>query len=252
MKKIFLSIVVPSFNEVNNLERGCLESFFKYLKNCHFNYEVIFSDDGSTDQTCELLTQIIKKNPQCSLLVNQHRGKGPTVISGLKKAQGKWVLFTDFDQSTPLQEFNKFKPYLKEDFQVIIGSREISQAKRQKEPFYRHFMGRMFNFLVQVLAIPGVLDTQCGFKVFNQEVLTKILHKITIYQVKKNRQDAYTGAFDVELLYLARKFNFRLKEVAIVWRHYKTNRVNPLKDSIRMLIDIFKIKLADWAGKYDD
>jgi glycosyltransferase involved in cell wall biosynthesis len=251
MKKIFLSVVVPSFNEMKNLERDCLNSFFEYLNSVDFDYEVIFSDDGSTDQTTEYLKKIIQENKKCCLLENEHRGKGPTVIAGLKKAKGEWVLFTDFDQSTPLNQFESFRKFLDSN-QVVIGSREIGQARREKEPLYRHLMGRCFNLLVQILAISGILDTQCGFKVFNNQVLAKILNKITIYGENKIRKDAYTGAFDVEMLYLTRKFKFKIKEVPILWKHYETDRVSPIKDSLRMLIDILRIKKADFLGKYND
>lgn len=251
MKKVFLSVVVPSFNEIKNLKRGCLDSFFTYLKSVDFSYEVIFSDDGSSDETLKYLEKIIQKNKNCQILKNKHKGKGPTVIAGLRKAQGEWVLFTDFDQSTPLNQFENFRNHLN-DNEVIIGSREIGKARREKEPFYRHIMGRGFNLLVQFLAIPGILDTQCGFKVFNKKVLDKILDKIVIYGENKTRKDAYTGAFDVEMLYLTKKYNFKIKEIAISWQHYETDRVSPIKDSLRMLLDILKIKKADFLGKYDD
>ena len=247
--KPYLSIVLPSYNELKNINRGVLDQVWDFLKNYKKDWQLILSDDGSTDGSLEELAKFAKKDKRIKLLKNPHRGKGPTVSAGMLAAEGDWRLFADFDQSTPLKEVEELLKYT-DKYDIIFGSREIIGAKRDKEPFYRHLMGRGFNFLVQVLAVPGMLDTQCGFKLFSAKASKTLFPKLYIYSGDRERQDAFTGAFDVELLYLAKKYNFTMREVAISWQHYKTDRVSPIKDSLLMFMDILKIKLADWSGKY--
>jgi len=250
----FLSIVIPSFNEVHNIGRGVLEEVADYLKTAPYTWEVIFSDDGSLDGTTDRIEAFIEKyngilTGQLRLLKNIHAGKGPTVQSGMLAATGKWRLFTDFDQSTPLKEIDRLLTFTK-DFPIVIGSRQAKGAQRRREPLHRHLMGRSFNLLVQTLAIPGIHDTQCGFKLFSGEVTEKLFTLMHVYGKQEERQDAFTGAFDVELLFLARKFGFLIKEIPIEWHHNHTDRVSPVKDSLRMLRDILKVRLADMRGVY--
>lgn len=250
MKQPFLSVVIPSYNEQKNLERGVIEQLLGYLQKQDYEWEVIFSDDGSTDKTLEELSKYAGQYPNVYLLRNIHAGKAPTVKAGMLEARGVWRLFTDFDQSTPLSEVENLFAYTKQDYEVVIGSREIKGARRDKEPLYRHIMGRGFNLLVQLMAVPGIDDTQCGFKLFSATAAEKLFNSLRVYGEQKHRTDAFTGAFDVELLYLARKFKFKIKEVPIIWKHTETNRVSPIKDSLRMLRDILKIRIADFQGAY--
>lgn len=245
----FLSVVVPSFNEKVNLNRDVLTQLIDYLKDQSYSWELILTDDGSTDGTLSALETFAKQHPQVRVVANRHAGKGPTVTAGMLAAQGQWRLFTDFDQSTPISEVEKLLTFNK-DYQVIFGSREIAGATRTKEPFYRHLMGRGFNWLVQLLAVPGVQDTQCGFKLFSAQATEQLFNKLYVYRPKSGRPDPFTGAFDVELLFLARKFGFASKEVPISWQHHATDRVHPIKDSVRMLWDILRIRLAALTGKY--
>ncbi len=245
----YLSVVIPSYNELANVQRGVLESVAEFLATQPYSYEVILTDDGSTDGTTEILAAFAKKNPHFRLLANPHAGKGPTVKSGMLLATGSWRLFTDFDQSTPLSEVTKFLTHTSQ-FDIITGSREEVGAQRQKESLLRHVMGRVFNTLVRILAVPGMRDTQCGFKLFSAAATEMLFPKLYIYGGNLVLKDAFTGAFDVELLFLARKNNLKIKEVGVAWSHYASDRVNPLKDSYRMLRDIIKIRLADLGGKY--
>jgi len=246
---IFLSVILPSYNEMKNIKRGVLNVVYDYLKKYPHNWELILSDDGSSDGTKIALKEFAEKDERIKFLANPHRGKGPTVGAGMLAAQGKWRLFSDFDQSTPLNEVESLIKY-SDQYQVIFGSREIIGSQRQKEPFYRHLMGRVFNLVVQTLAVPGMLDTQCGFKLFSQEATTSLFPKLHVYSGKRERRDAFTGAFDVELLYLAKKYKFKIREVPVIWQHHATDRVNPLKDSFLMFLDIMRIKIADLSGKY--
>ncbi|MCL2110627.1 glycosyltransferase [Microgenomates group bacterium] len=249
MSEVFLSVVVPSYNEMKNVERGVLDEILGYLRKQTYTWEVIFSDDGSTDGTADAIEEWIKQQKTKGLAVvhNEHAGKAQTIISGMKEATGEWRLFVDFDQSTPLEEIEKLWKYKDDGYGIIFGSREGEGAKREKEPVMRHIMGRGFNWLVQILAVPGVRDTQCGFKMFLGTTIDYLLPQLKIYTQEKNiKKDAFTGALDVELLLLARKKHIPFKEVEIVWHHHATDRVAPIKDSWRMLVDIIRIRLAHW------
>jgi dolichyl-phosphate beta-glucosyltransferase len=247
-----LSVILPSYNEKKNLKRGVLDEVFLYLSQQSFEWELILSDDGSTDGTLQELEAFAKRSPHITVLANIHAGKAPTVSAGMLAAKGKWRLFSDFDQSTPLREVEKLWPYTQQNIEVIIGSREMVGARRDAESFLRHAMGRGFNLVVQFLAVDGILDTQCGFKLFSQKAAETLFPKLSVYGEQKSRSDAFTGAFDVELLFLAKINNFAIREVPILWRHHETERVSPIKDSIRMFRDIVLIRLAQFQGKYDD
>lgn len=250
----YLSVIIPSYNEMRNIARGVLDDVIGYLREQKYDWQLILSDDGSSDGTLEYLESFVKKQQKefpgkLKLLKNIHAGKGPTVQAGMLAATGKWRLFTDFDQSTPVKEVTELLAF-SDKFQVIIGSREIAGAKRNREPLHRHIMGKAFNLFTQTLAIPGVMDTQCGFKLFSGEATNKIFEKLYVYGRQTARQDAFTGAFDVEALYLAIKLGYKIKEVPIFWQHNQTDRVSPIKDSSRMVRDILYIRLADLQGKY--
>lgn len=249
MSTPFLSVVIPSYNERANLERNVLHEVAEYLKKQSYSWEVILSDDGSTDGTVEALNAFAATHPGFRVLANTHAGKGPTVKKGMLAAAGEWRLFTDFDQSTPIAEIEKLLSFTA-THQVICGSREVTGALRDKEPVLRHIMGRVFNLVVQIFAVPNIQDTQCGFKLFSKAATEQLFPKLSIYGGDKPMKDAFTGAFDVELLFLARKLGFAIAEVAILWRHYKSDRVSPLKDSYRMFRDILRIRVAYLLGVY--
>jgi dolichyl-phosphate beta-glucosyltransferase len=244
-----LSVVIPSYNEKRNLERGVLDEVHTYLKKQSYSWEVVLTDDGSSDGTTQALKDYAADHSGFRVVENIHAGKGPTVQSGMLAATGEWRLFSDFDQSTPLSEVEKLLPFI-DQHPIVIGSREIKGALRDKEPWYRHLMGRVFNLMVQTLAVPGILDTQCGFKLFSAEAAMNLFPALSVYGRAKERRDAFTGAFDVEILFLARKRGFKIKEVPILWRHHETDRVSPIKDSLRMFKDIVKVRLANLQGAY--
>lgn len=249
MEKIYLSVVIPAYNEANNFKKGVLESVDQYLHKQKYRCEVIIVDDGSLDETVELVKTFIKNKKNWRLICSSHKGKAMAVTKGISVAKGKNILFTDFDQATPIDQVEKLLAKVNEGFELVIGSREIKGAKREKEPLHRHLMGKVFNILVRIFVIGDICDTQCGFKLFTKEAVGKIFPKVKVYKERKV-SDAYTGAFDVELLFLAKKNNLRIKEVPILWCHVKTTRVNPVKDSLRMFFDILKIRFYDLVGKY--
>lgn len=250
MGSTWLSVIIPSYNEISNVKRGILDDVLGYLKKQKYSWELVLTDDGSTDGSLEYFQEYKKKYPNIRLLANPHRGKGPTVFTGMIEAVGEIRLFTDFDQATPIQELEKLLPFIDKGYDVVIGSREIQGAKREREPIHRHIMGKGFNFFVKLLTVQGIQDTQCGFKLFTQEATKKLFPNLYIYRPGKKRDDAFTGAFDVELLYIAKKHAMRIAEVPVFWKYAKTNRVNPMKDSLRMFIDLIRIRAADLMGKY--
>lgn len=254
-KQPFLSVIIPSYNEVANFQRGCLERLIPFLEKQNYDYELIFSDDGSTDQTIELLTNFIADNQAKAkhgnliLIKNQHGGKVSAVRNGINRATGQWRLFTDFDQSTDISEVNKLLAFDNQNYDIIFGSRKLDPSQ-VKAKWYRRLIGDSFNILVRLFTGLKICDTQCGFKLFNQRA-SQLFNQLYVYDPERvHETGAFTGAFDVELFYLAQKQNLAFKEVQIKWQHFDTTRVNLVKDSLRMFNDIIKIRLADWRGHY--
>ena len=250
MKQPYLSIIIPAYNELDNFRRGALDKVWEYLEGRSYLWEVIIVDDGSTDGSVKQISKFCQKKKDFKLMGNPHMGKAGTVATGVKAARGKYILFTDFDQATPLSEFEKLRPYLENGYEVAIGSREVAGARREDEPLYRHLMGRGFNFGVRLLTVRGIADTQCGFKAFEGKVAKELFSKLQVYKPTRERA-AFVGAFDVELLFIARKLGYRIAEVPVHWQHVETTRINPVKDSVRMALDVIKIRLYHLLGRYD-
>jgi dolichyl-phosphate beta-glucosyltransferase len=247
---VYLSVVIPSYNETQNLSRRVLDHVLEFLSKQKFHWELILTDDGSTDGTTQELDNFAKQHKNIVVLHNPHRGKGPTVLAGMEAAHGKYRLFTDFDQATPIEEVEKLLPFFEDGFDVAIGSREGQGASRDREPFHRHLMGRVFNASVRIITIHEVRDTQCGFKMFTAAAVNRLFPMLAIYKPTGTRKDSYTGAFDVELLYIAHKLKMKIAEVPVHWHYIDTRRVDPIKDSTRMFIDLLRIRLADLQGAY--
>lgn len=249
MSDILLSVVIPAYNESSNLKNGKLDSVYAYLLSRAYNFELLLVDDGSTDTTLSLLTTFAKKKPQIRVLAEPHRGKAGTVKAGMLAAQGTYRLFTDLDQSTPIEEVEKMLPFFDRGYDVVIGSREVEGSAREKEPIHRHIMGKGFNLLVQTLAVRGIHDTQCGFKIMRGVTAEDLFPRLMVTVAPK--KDAFTGAFDVELLFLARKSGYRIAEVPVMWKHVHSQRVSPLKDSVRMFVQVALIRLAHLLNRYE-
>jgi dolichyl-phosphate beta-glucosyltransferase len=250
MQKPYLSVVIPSFNEQQNIRRGVLEEVAAYLSKQSFSSEIVLTDDGSSDGTLDELYLFAKKHSNVRVFANNHRGKGPTVYTGMTEALGEVRLFTDFDQATPIEEIEKLFPFVHKGYDVVIGSREVEGSRRDKEPFHRHLMGKAFNLFVNLFTVQGIHDTQCGFKLFTAKAVKDLFPLLWVYRPDKSRKDAFTGAFDVELLYIARKKGLHIAEVPVFWKYAKTNRVSALKDSARMFFDLLRIRASDLMGKY--
>lgn len=244
----YLSVVIPAYNEVHNLKKRSLDQVYAYLLSRPYSFELLLVDDGSTDETLSYLHEFSQGKVEVRVLSESHRGKAGTVQAGMLAALGKFRLFTDFDQSTPIEEIDKMLPFFDRGNDIVIGSREVEGALRDKEPWYRHLMGKGFNFVVQILAVRGIHDTQCGFKVFSAKA-TEALFPLLVATTQP-KKDAFTGAFDVELLFLARKKGYRTSEVPVQWKHVKTERVSPIKDSLRMFWQLVLIRWAYLTRRY--
>jgi len=249
-KSPFLSVVIPCYNEERNLQGGALKKVENFLKSKDFSWEVIVVDDESQDKSKEIIKKFLKKTPQFTLIENPHQGKGLTVITGILESKGKYILFTDLDQATPISEIDKVLPWFEKGFDIVIGSRK---EKRVGAPLFRLLMARGFVVLRSLLLnLKGMSDTQCGFKAFKKEVAEDLFKRLKLYGKKKKIKGAMvTAGFDIEILVVAQKMGYKIKEVPVKWRYMETKRVNPIRDSWEGLLDLLKIKLNDIKGKYD-
>lgn len=248
--KPYLTVIIPAYNEEPNFKKGVLDEVSAYLEKQQYTWEVLVVDDGSSDQTAQLAQGYANKHKNIRVIKNPHEGKAATVKKGVEEATGEFILFTDFDQATPLSEIEKLLPYFPE-YDIVIGSRQLPGAKREKEPLHRHIMGIGFNLVVQTIAVRGIWDTQAGFKCFKGNVAKKLFSELKIYGKAKKVHGALVTAFDVELLFIAKKRGYKIKEVPIIWHHVQTSRVSPLKDSARMFRDVVKVRLNDLRGTYN-
>ena len=243
-----LSIIIPAFNEKENLEKGVLEELEKYLNSRKFSYEVLIIDDGSADGSTEFIEKAIKKNQYFKLIKNIHGGKAIAVMTGLLGSKGDIGLFTDMDQATPISELELFLPFFDEGFDIVIGSRR----GRKGAPIIRKFMAAGFSiFRTIVLGLP-FKDTQCGFKAFNRKSIDAIFPQLMGRWKKhlKEKGAAVNAAFDVETLFIAKKMGFKIKEVPVSWHHVGTERVQVIRDSYDAIVDIIKIRINDFLNRY--
>ena len=234
-----ISLVVPAYNE-EKLIVSSLKNILTYMIKNKYNFEVIVVDDGSKDKTKEKVRSIKDKHVKL-LSYKPNKGKGHAVKIGMLAAKGDLLLFLDADLSTPIEEIEKFIPLTK-NYDVVIASRALKESQiKVHQPFYRELIGKVFNKMVQLLAVGGIKDTQCGFKMFTRKAANMIF----------KRQRIYGWAFDVELLFIAKKYRLKVKEMPVTWINEGDSRVSPIKSSIQMFIQIFKINLNNIRGYYN-
>lgn len=246
----YLSIVIPCYNEEENLHRGVLTEVDNFLKKQKFNWEVIISDDESTDKSWTLVEEFIKGKKNYCHLKNNHGGKPFAIKSGLEKTKGEWVLLTDMDQATPIDQLAKLLPYFQSN-DTVIGSRGIY---RKNFPLYRKISSFFFLNFRRLILLPKIVDTQCGFKAFKQEVLKDTFYKLQVFQSKMLIKGWRVSAYDVELLFLISKAGFKIKEVAVDWQDRditKGKQRSFIKESIDMLKEILRVKLNDLKRAHD-
>lgn len=250
----FLSIVIPCYNEEDNLNRGVLFEVFEYLLTKDYSWEVIISDDGSTDKSKDIVEKQIRDFSRCKLLENTHGGKPSALLSGVKSCMGKFVLFTDMDQSTPITDLDKLLLQTTK-YDVVIGSRGMA---RKNFPVYRKLGARVFMFTRKLLILPEITDTQCGFKLFEKSCLTNAFPKLQILKASRNVKGWKVTSYDVELLHILKKDGARIKEVDVEWEDRDARQGNEssltryLRESIDMLKEIITIKRNDLKGTYEE
>ena len=237
MPAIFLSVVIPVYNEEARI-RGTLDRVVSFLAEWHHTWEVIIADDGSTDASPGIIAEFTSLYPNLHALRLPHRGKGWAVKNGMLGAQGEYRLLCDADLSVPIEQVERLLPPKTEGADIAIGSREAAGARRIGEPERRHIMGRAYNMLVRILAVPGVRDTQCGFKCFRGAVTPQLFQDQTM--------DGFS--FDVETLLGARRAGMALKEVGVDWHYREHSKVRPLRDSLAMTCDLLRIRWRYRSG----
>ena len=235
-----LSVVIPAYNEESRLP-STLAVVSEYLAGRGDPYEVLVVVNGSTDRTAEVAKAAAERDANVRLILTSLRGKGRAVKIGVSESQGERVLFCDADLSTPIDEATALADLLDGQYQIAIASREGEGSRRVGEPHRRHLMGRVFNALVRTFAVPDVQDTQCGFKAFTRACALDLF----------GRQTISGFGFDVELLYLARKRGYAVREVPVTWVYRASSRVDPVRDTVRMFGDILRVRLNDWRGRYE-
>jgi len=242
MPEIYLSVIIPAYNEQKRLPKTLTE-VDKYLRGQTYNYEIIVVNDGSKDKTAKVVRELFSEIKNLRLIDDkENHGKGYVVRQGMLEAKGKYRVFTDADNSTSIDQVEKMWPYFKEDYEVVIGSRDINGAKIAiPQSWWRRILGDIFNLIVQMIAgLWGIWDTQCGFKGFTERAVKDIFPKLTIDR----------WAFDVEILVLAKKFKYKIKEIPVTWINEPESKVK-LKGMIKMLKEVFQIKLNSIKGIYN-
>lgn len=248
--KCYLSIVVPAYNEASRLP-ATLERIAEYLSTRDFSYELIVVDDGSKDKTREMVREFQTRFDWLRLLTYDelngrvaNRGKGFAVRQGVLHAQGRDVLFSDADLSTPIEEIERLLPPISRgDCDITIASRALPESNLSvHQPWYREWMGRTFNRFVQRVIHTDIVDTQCGFKAFRGDAAKRIFRLAQI--------DGF--GFDTEILWLAQKFNLRVREIPVTWHHKDDSRVNPLSAPFSMMSELVQVRLNDLRGAYEE
>jgi len=237
-----LSIVIPCYNEALRIKSTfkCIES---YIKKAKINCEVIFVNDGSLDNTREILEEFVTQDNKYKLInLSKNEGKGSAIMNGVMKAKGKYILFTDSDNSTPIEEFSKlYSILLEKNADICIGSRYLDRKLvKIKQPWYRILISRLGNFLISLVLIDGIKDTQCGFKLFRSQVAKEIF----------NMQKIKRFGFDMEVLIIAKHYKFKIVEVPVSWINSTDSRFRLVQDSLITLKDLIYIKLNLICGRY--
>lgn len=235
---ITLSIIIPAFNEARRLP-DTLQQWQQFLSSRPWAWELRVVDDGSRDDTAAVVESLSKREPRIVLQREPHRGKGGAVRAGMLRAKAGFRFLCDADLSMPPAELPRFLPPLAPAFDVAIGSREGAGARRVGEPWRRHATGRVFNWAIQLLAVPGISDTQCGFKMFTAAAADVIFPRVTL--------DGW--AFDVEVLAIARALGLRIVQLPIEWHHRPESQVSVTRDAWPMLVDVWRVGVRMRRGR---
>lgn len=239
---MYLSVIIPAYNEEKRIG-STLKSIDEYLKWQNYDYEILVVNDGSVDTTSQVVSDLKFQIKNLKLIDNKdNHGKGYVVKQGMLEARGDLRLFTDADNSTSIDHLDKFIPYIDQGYSIIIGSIGISGHKvaSGSEPGWRRILGKLGNLFIQIMAVPGIQDTQRGFKLFTAEAVSKIFPKLTITR----------WGFDIEVLALARKFGYKIKEIPVDWKNDPNSKVG-LKAYFQVLLETVKIRWNLVTGVYN-
>lgn len=233
------SVIIPAWNEESRMPAS-LERIVAFVEQQPHTIEVIVVDDGSEDNTAAIVETFAREHDFLRLIRNPHGGKGAAVKAGVAQAQGQYLVISDTDLSVPIDELVKFLPPVLDGYDVAIASREAKGARRIGEPYYRHLMGRVYNLLVRLVAVPGIQDTQCGFKAFRREVARQVF----------GRQTIEGWGFDVEVLFIAQRLGYRIVEVPVTWYYGRESKIRPLQDTLGMVRDLWQVRSNARRGLY--
>lgn len=237
---VFLSLIIPAYNEAHRLP-ATLDQIVAFLEKQPYRAEVLVVENGSRDDTFRIAERYAADVPYLSVIREEVPGKGRAVRRGMLAACGDYRFMCDADLSMPITEINRFLPPQLNDFDIAIASREAPGAVRYHEPWHRHAIGRVYNTLIRILALPGLQDTQCGFKCFRGELVEELFSRQTL-----------TGwSFDVEILYIARQRGHRIAEIPIPWHFNPDSKVRVVQDSIQMGLDLLSIRVKALQGRYN-
>lgn len=236
----FLSVIIPAHNEENRLP-GTLRQVLDFLSTQPYSYEVLVVENASLDQTYQVAQEFALQNSRLQVVQCPQRGKGLAVRQGMLTARGEYRFMCDADLSMPINEITRFLPPVLSGVDIAIASREAPGAVRYHEPNYRHLLGRAYNHLSRLLILPGVQDTQCGFKCFRGEVVHELF----------SRQTLGGWSFDVEILFIAKRRGLRIEEVPISWTYTPGSKVSVIRSSLRVFLELLTVRLNGWRGVYE-
>ncbi len=239
MQQPFLSIIIPAYNEESRLPET-LSQVAEFIASQPYETEVLIVNNNSTDRTEEIIQDYSSRVPQMKGLFEPQPGKGAAVRCGMLQARGDYAFMCDADLSMPIAEVNRFLPPILEGYDLAIASREAEEAVRFNEPLIRHLGGRLMNWLIQLTILPGLEDTQCGFKCFSQSAAKDLF----------NHQTLVGWSFDIELLFIARIRGYSIREVAIPWYFHQESKIHALRDALKILQDIRVILRNSSRGIY--
>lgn len=245
-----ITLIIPCYNEEVNIQKGVLDKIGNFTQHDERFTEVVIVDDGSTDSTKERIKkEYLPEFAKFRLVENNHQGKAQALITGMREAKGEYVMFSDIDLATPLEECEKLIGAFREGYDIAIGSRN---THREGAPFLRKLMAVGFiqvrNFII---GLKNIKDTQCGFKAFRRSSAIAIIDKLKVFKKQKSiKGSSVKAGFDLEFLFLANKLGYKIKELPVSWKHVETKNVNFITDSLETIHDILTIKYYDLTNKY--
>lgn len=246
-----ISLIIPCYNEQSNIQKGVLDKIGNFTENDSRFTEVIIVDDGSTDTSKQVIrSKYLKTYPKFKLVENSHQGKAFAIITGVEKSKGDYVLFSDIDLATPIEESERLIESAKKGYEIAIGSRSKT---REGAPILRKVLAYLsIIFRSFIIGIKGIKDTQCGFKLFKKSVADKVIARLLVFHERRKVEGSSVSAgFDMEFLFLASKMGYKIKEIPVQWRHVETKNVNFIKDAVETMVDLLTIKYYFLTGRYE-